>query len=55
MLNKIKSVKGKILFLTIGVLIISNIIIGVVGYVASKNQLNEKGEVILQNGVDMAI
>ena len=55
MFNKIKSVKGKILFLTIGVLIISNIAIGVVGYVGSKKQLNEKGEIILANGVDMAI
>lgn len=55
MLNKIKSVKGKILFLTIIVLLISNISIGVIGYIVSKQQLNEKGEIILQNGVDMAI
>lgn len=40
MFNKIKSVKGKILFLTICVLIISNISIGVIAYVASINQLN---------------
>lgn len=55
MFNKIKSVKGKILFLTIIVLFISNISIGVIGYIVSKQQLNEKGEIILQNGVDMAI
>ena len=55
MLNKIKSVKGKILFLTIIVLLISNISIGIIGYIVSKQQLNEKGEIILQNGVDMAI
>ena len=55
MFNKLKSVKGKILFLTIAVLLIANISIGVIGYVVSKQQLNEKGETILQNGVDMAI
>lgn len=49
------SLKSKILIITILVLVISNVSIGLIGYNISKRQLNEKGEIILQNGVEMAI
>ncbi len=55
MLKKRSSIKSKILLITILVLIASNVSIGVLGYSISKSQLNEKGEVILQNAVEMTI
>lgn len=55
MLKKRKSIKGKILTMSILVLIVSNIAIGLLGYTISKRQLNEKGEIILENAVEAAI
>lgn len=49
------SIKGKILTITILVLLISNITIGFLGYIIAKNQLNQKAEIILKNGVDAAM
>jgi methyl-accepting chemotaxis protein len=49
------SIKTKILTITTLVLIISNIAIGFLGYTIAKQQLNEKGEIILQNAVESAI
>lgn len=55
MLRARSSIKSKILTMSILVLIISNVSIGLLGYTTSKNQLNEKGEIILQNAVESAI
>ncbi|WP_406242684.1 methyl-accepting chemotaxis protein [Tissierella carlieri] len=55
MLKKRNSIKGKILTMSILVLIVSNIAIGLLGYTISKRQLNEKGEIILENAVEAAI
>ncbi|MDR7855467.1 cache domain-containing protein [Tissierella sp.] len=49
------SIKNKILLMTTMVLVVSNIAIGLLGYNTSKQQLNEKGEIILQNAVETAI
>lgn len=50
-----KTIKSKILTISIIVLMISNISIGLLAYRISKNQLNEKGEIILGNAVEAAI
>lgn len=55
LLKKRNSIKGKILTMSILVLIVSNIAIGLLGYTISKRQLNEKGEIILENAVEAAI
>ncbi|OZV12164.1 hypothetical protein CIW83_11120 [Tissierella sp. P1] len=55
MLKKRNSIKGKILTMSILVLIVSNIAIGLLGYTISKRQLNGKGEIILENAVEAAI
>lgn len=55
MLIKSNSIKSKILAITIILLVISNLAIGILGYSISKQQLNEKGQVILQNAVESAI
>jgi len=49
------SIKGKILFITIMVLVISNVSIGYLGYSIAKDELDEKGETILQNAVEMSL
>lgn len=49
------TIKRKILIMSILALLISNASIGVIGYIVSKDQLNEKGEVILENAVESAI
>lgn len=55
LLKKRNSIKGKILTISILVLIVSNIAIGLLGYTISKRQLNGKGEIILENAVEAAI
>lgn len=50
-----QSIKGKILLITIGVLVVSNVAIGFLGYSIAREQLNEKGETILQNAVEMSV
>lgn len=55
MLKFKESIKGKILFITIAVLVISNLSTGFLGYSIAKEQLNEKGETILKNSVKMAL
>lgn len=55
LLKKRNSIKGKILTMSILVLIVSNIAIGLLGYTISKRQLNGKGEIILENAVEAAI
>ncbi len=55
MVKQRNSIKGKILIMYILVFIISNVAIGFLGYTISKKQLNEKGEVILENAVEAAI
>lgn len=55
MLKFMQTIKGKILFITMGVLIISNISIGLLGYTIAREELDIKGEVILQNAVEMAV
>lgn len=55
MLKQRHSIKSKILIMSTLVLVVSNIAIGILGYMTSKQQLNEKGEIILRNGVESAI
>ncbi|SFC39639.1 methyl-accepting chemotaxis sensory transducer with Cache sensor [Alkalibacterium subtropicum] len=55
MSNITQSIKGKTLFITIILLVISNVSIGFLGYTIAKDQLNEKGETILQNAVEMSL
>lgn len=55
MIKQRGSIKSKILIMSILVLIISNVAIGLLGYTISKRQLNEKGEIILENAVQSAI
>ncbi|MEK6189855.1 MAG: methyl-accepting chemotaxis protein [Carnobacterium alterfunditum] len=49
------SIKGKILLITIVLLVISNVSIGFIGYTIAKNQLDIKGETILQNAVETSV
>lgn len=50
-----QSIKGKILLIAISVLVVSNVAIGYVSYTIAREELDIKGEVILQNAVEMAI
>ena len=54
MVKQMHSIKGKILVMSILVLIISNVSIGLLGYSITRKELNKKGEVILQNAVEAA-
>lgn len=50
-----KSLKGKLISMSLLLLAIPSLIIGTVGYVTAKNSLNELGQTNLKNGVEMAI
>lgn len=55
MLKILQSIKGKFLFVAMSVMVISNVAIGYLGYSIAREELDKKGEVILQNAVEMAI
>ncbi|EOD01578.1 methyl-accepting chemotaxis protein [Caldisalinibacter kiritimatiensis] len=49
------SIKNKMIATACLLLIIPNLVIGLVSYNVAKNELNQKGKVILKNGVKMAL
>lgn len=49
------SIKGKILIMSILVLLMSNVAIGALGFFISREQLNIQGRRVLQNGVETAL
>ncbi|MCD5324882.1 MULTISPECIES: methyl-accepting chemotaxis protein [Pontibacillus] len=50
-----KSIRAKLVGVTLLLLCIPSLIIGIVGYVDSKESMNELGKTTLKNGVEMAI
>lgn len=50
-----RTIKGKILILSILAILISNFFIGAIGYYVARTELNKKGETILYNSVKSAI
>lgn len=51
----LKSLKFKLISMSLFLLAIPSLIIGIVGYVTAKDSLNELGQTNLKNGVEMAI
>lgn len=49
------TIKKKLMFITISLLVIPSLVIGIAAYISSKNNLNIAGEEKLQNGVKMGI
>lgn len=55
MFKFMQTIKGKMLLITMGVLVVSNVSIGLLGYTVARDELDVKGEDILQNAVEMAV